>query len=525
MTDIFELVRCLNDGLSYSKIVELVGVSKGYISHVATQLKNSNLTPAQALKLEAQSLQAIINPRGTARATVDWESVHKALEQRSMTMTLQYELYRENSTSSVIYSYAHFCAMYKQWCNENIKVKATANNVTIAAEAMEIDFAGDFLEWVDSHGELHKCRVFVACLPYSEYTYAQLYNDETVASWGQGIIEALEYFSGAPKALIMDNAKALVRRVNMKDGSEVQPLIADLCAHYGMHPCPARPRHPRDKNRVEAAVGNIQRRIMARLCPEGRPVLAKNIRDLRMIFRKALDEFNDTPWRNKHQAGSRKSKYEREEKPFLASLPEKPYELTRWHRQKVDKAHCVRIEGHRYSVPPDFTGKPVDIRVTEKDIQIFQVAEGMCGLIAEHQRSYDETCKTHILLGHRTDAEKTTRMLVEEVVKSVAEEYAVTKREAEIWVHGVFEQSTIVGRQIIRRLHSLGNYNKLLASQAIVMCVENEIFTERFLKMSFDELDAKHQRELKRTRMAHENGNTDPDYETTEHQNIRNDYE
>lgn len=149
----------------------------------------------------------------------------------------------------------------------------------------------------------------------------------------------------------------------------------------------------------------------------------------------------------------------------------------------------------------------------------------MCGLIAEHQRSYDETCKTHILLGHRTDAEKTTRMLVEEVVKSVAEEYAVTKREAEIWVHGVFEQSTIVGRQIIRRQHSLGNYNKLLASQAIVMCVENEIFTERFLKMSFDELDAKHQRELKRSRMAHDNGNTNPDYETTEHQNIRNDYE
>lgn len=65
----------------------------------------------------------------------------------------------------------------------------------------------------------------------------------------------------------------------------------------------------------------------------------------------------------------------------------------------------------------------------------------------------------------------------------------------------------------------------MLASQAIVMCVENEIFTERFLKMSFDELDAKHQRELKRSRMAHDNGNTNPDYETTEHQNIRNDYE
>lgn len=525
MKDLFEVVRCLDNGLSYSKIVESVGVSKGYIAYVVAQLRNSSVTPAQAIKLDLDSLQKIVHPQGNNRVQADWESVHRALQYPSMTMQLQYELYKEQQSSKNVYSYTHFCALYNKWCKENVKPKMTANNEIVVAEAMEIDFGGDLLEWVDANGELHKCKVFVACLPYSEYTYAQLFPDETINSWAQGIIEALAYFGGVPKTLIMDNAKALVRRVNVKEGSEVQPVIADLCEHYGMYPCPARPRHPRDKNRVEAAVGNIQRRIIARLCPESRPVLAKNLKALRQIFQKALDEFNDTPWRNKHLAGSRKTKYESEERPHLGALPEKPYELTIWHRQKVDKSHCIRVGGHRYSVPPEFTGLQVDIRVTERDIKIFQVAESKCGLIAEHERSYDDTCKTHLLPMHRTATEKATRKSLEEIVDEIVADYAVTKREAEIWVQGVFSNSNIVGRHVVRKLRSLGNYNKLWASQALVMCVDCEIFTERFLKLSFEEIEAKHQSELKKTQATLGNGSDGVDYQTTKHQNIRNDYE
>ena len=189
MKDLFEVVRCLDNGLSYSKIVESVGVSKGYIAYVVAQLRNSGVTPAEAIKLELDSLQKIVHPQGNNRVQPDWGSAHHALQYPSMTMQLQYELYKEQQSSKIFYSYAHFCALYNKWCKDHVKPKMTANNEIVVAEAMEIDFGGDLLEWVDANGELHKCKVFVACLPYSEYTYAQLFPDETINSWGQGIIE------------------------------------------------------------------------------------------------------------------------------------------------------------------------------------------------------------------------------------------------------------------------------------------------------------------------------------------------
>lgn len=39
-----------------------------------------------------------------------------------------------------------------------------------------VDFAGDKLSYVDAEtGEIIKAEVFVACMPYSDYTYVTVY--------------------------------------------------------------------------------------------------------------------------------------------------------------------------------------------------------------------------------------------------------------------------------------------------------------------------------------------------------------
>lgn len=43
---------------------------------------------------------------------------------------------------------------------------------------MEIDFAGDNLKWIDPNCVVQRARLFIAVLPYSNLTYAEVFPNE-----------------------------------------------------------------------------------------------------------------------------------------------------------------------------------------------------------------------------------------------------------------------------------------------------------------------------------------------------------
>ena len=67
---------------------------------------------------------------------------------------------------------------------------------------------------------------------------------------------------------------------------------------------------------------------------------------------------------------SRWTAYLGEEKAYLLSLPESPYELSTWSTAKV-QANChVAHQRKFYAVPFEYVGETVDIRATESTIEI-----------------------------------------------------------------------------------------------------------------------------------------------------------
>ena len=67
-----------------------------------------------------------------------------------------------------------------------------------------------------------------------------------------------------PKAVVCDNLKAGVTATSRYEPS-VNRTYQDLATHYGTTVMPTRPRKPRDKAKVEAAVLIVERWILARL--------------------------------------------------------------------------------------------------------------------------------------------------------------------------------------------------------------------------------------------------------------------
>jgi len=103
--------------------------------------------------------------------------------------------------------------------------------------------------------------------------------------------------------------------------------------------------------------------------------------ELNQAILKLLFELNRREM--KHLGQSRLEIFEELDKPALAPLPEKPYEFARWKKARVHIDYHVCFEKHYYSVPYTLIGKQVDIRATEKTLEIFYQRQR----VASHPRS------------------------------------------------------------------------------------------------------------------------------------------
>ena len=194
-------------------------------------------------------------------------------------------------------------------------------------------------------------------------------------SWVAAHVNAYDYFGGVARLLVPDNLKASVSS-NTRTETLLNKTYQSLAEHYGTAVLPARIKKPRDKNRVENAVGVIETWIMAAL----RNGQFFSLHELNAAIKEKLEEFNARPFQK--IKGSRQEKF-MEEKPFLLPLPKHPFELAEWKVATVQRDYHVAFLGQYFSVPYKYIGKKVDLRITKNIIEIYY--EGL--RICSHRRS------------------------------------------------------------------------------------------------------------------------------------------
>src|SRR5579863_359098 len=110
----------------------------------------------------------------------------------------------------------------------------------------------------------HDAHPLVAVLGASSYTYAEARWSETLRDWIAAHVNALDFIGGVPKAAVPDNLKTGITKPSRYEPG-VNRAYQDLADHYGFVVLPARVRRPRDKAKVEAAVGIVSRFVLGKL--------------------------------------------------------------------------------------------------------------------------------------------------------------------------------------------------------------------------------------------------------------------
>lgn len=479
------VLQALDENMSYREIEAWLHISKTAAGRIRTAAVNSGLSTQELCGLDDEDLQKIFYPpTGKVRVDPDWEQVHSLLKRKKVTLQMLFAEY-EKQAEGETYTYASYCRRYNEWKQANGIFRIEGNTQRLPGERMEIDFVGDDIPWVDSYGEIHKSRLFVATLPFSCLIFCKAYQDETQASWLDGVISALEYFGGSPQVLVMDNARALVQRAHWHE-PDIQPAVRSVCAYYSMQPWACRPASPKQKNRVEAAAGDVERWIIAQLTLHQPHILAPDIDTLNSLIRRRIDEINAQPFRSKGSTGSRLQKYEEEERSCMRALPPLRYELGQWRLLVADKAHCIRISsdaGHRYSVPAAYAHKKVAVRICSNTVEIYDPDSNQ--MLGRHIRCTNQHGeKTHILEEHLTAAEKSYRKTPADWIKIFIQKglsEALADRLVSVLQdkQGKFPGS----RTCCALLRLTKTYTPAILRKAIAQALEDDVVSYRYIKL------------------------------------------
>ena len=98
-----------------------------------------------------------------------------------------------------------------------------------------------------------KVSVFVAVLCYSRLMFLEFTLSHRKAEFYRGVVNALNFFGGIPRAIIFDNLKADVINGSGRDAC-FHPEFLSLCGYFCMQPIACERRDPESKGIVEGHV-------------------------------------------------------------------------------------------------------------------------------------------------------------------------------------------------------------------------------------------------------------------------------
>jgi transposase len=266
MRKIREVLRLTHDlRLSAREVSEATGVGKTAVSEYVRRAKVVGLTwPIPPEISDAALERCLFTPagfrEGLTKPLPDWTKVHEELKRRGVTLMTLWEEHRTAYVDG--HGYSRFCELYGEWRR---RLSPTMRQTYVAGDKLFVDWAGDTVPIIDPMtGEVHAAHLFVAALGASSYTYAEARWSETLPDWIGAHVNALGFLGGVPKAAVPDNLKAGITKPSRYEPG-VNRTYQDLADHYGFVVLPARVRRPRDKAKVEAAVGIVSRFVLGKL--------------------------------------------------------------------------------------------------------------------------------------------------------------------------------------------------------------------------------------------------------------------
>lgn len=323
----------------------------------------------------------------------DYSYIHTELKKTGVNLKLLWHEYKDicHASSALSMGYTKFCEGYAEYVTVNSLTNHLRHKPGMVCE---VDWSGSTMTIVDrATGEMIKVYLFVATLPYSQYSYVEPCLDMKQNTWLKCHVHMFEFFGGSTVRTTCDNLKTGVISHPRVGEIVLNEKYEDLGNHYLTAIMPAGVRKPKQKASVEGTVGKIATAIIAKLRNE----IFHSLDEMKLVIARKLKDFNDAPFQKRE--GSRTEVFHEMESKHLRALPSTPYEVAEWVYGHTVNVDChVAFKTNRYSAPYNYVGKKVDLKVSEKLVEIYCSSERLCShkRLPDYMKYKWSTCEEHM---------------------------------------------------------------------------------------------------------------------------------
>jgi transposase len=409
MRKIREILRLKRECLCSNRLIaRSIQVSHSTVKECLERAEKAKLTWPLPKELNDTDLKQLLYPatlnavENKKKAEIDWVYIHQELKRKSVTLMLLWEEYKEKNSNGI--GYSQFCERYRNWRGA---LDVWMRQSHKWGEKCFVDYAGMKIPVVihTATGEIREAEIFVATLGASNFTFVEATWTQQLPDWISSHRGAFEFFGGVPEIIVPDNLKSGISKAHRYE-PDLNPTYQDMAMHYGVAIIPARSATPQDKAKVENAVLQAERHILAKLRNRNFFSLYEVNEAIKPLL-KALNErlFQKLP-------GSRQSQFDTHEKSNLKPLPNHHYVYSQWKRARAGLDYHIEIENHYYSVPYLLAKHELDIRYNDKTVEIFHKGKRVASHIRAHSKHRHTTVTEHMPKNHQAYAQWTPERII-----------------------------------------------------------------------------------------------------------------
>jgi len=402
---ILAVIELRQNGVGYRTIRRRYDLGNSAVTLIMERFQQGGLTLDELKAMKPADVEKLFYPpenlRKAEKPVPDFEMIHRRMMEMSHPdLSFVWLEYKEKNPDG--YQLSQFYKLYGDY----VRVHYGQDHVTmpverVPGERMYIDWVGDQPAVLadPETGELRKVHIFVTTLGFSSCVYAEIFLDEKLQSFMTGVIHALEYYHAVPRYLVPDNLKAAVTK-HTRDELILNSVFSDLEEFYGVVILPPPARKPKGKATVENQVRTLETHLIERL----KSGVYTSLDALNRETVRVIDNLNRMPFRKGGDIrDNRLSAFETYDKPRMKPLPEEHFTVCEYrHFSRIPDNYHLEYDGHYYSVPYTFHGKPAFLKATMTEIRI---CDENNRFICKHVRTYKDfpryiTDDTHMPAEH-----------------------------------------------------------------------------------------------------------------------------
>jgi transposase-like protein len=372
------LIRYIRDGESVRKIARELAINRRTVKRYVENYEAKRQELIAGCRVEEVFVEELVRApqynsanRGRRRLTEDITrqlDEFMAANQEKRSRGLGKQLMKKVDMWEALREGGH-CIGYTSVCNY-VRSRTSGNREVYIKQQYEAGVSCEF-DWAEVRlvigGKEERLMLAVFTSAMSNYRYARLMWRQDMPSFQQAHVDFFTHLGGAYAEMVYDNMRVAIRQFTVKGKEPTQGLL-ELASYYQFRWRFCNEARGNEKGHVERSVEYVRRKSFCRH-DEFDSLEAANLH-----VEEVLERLNALPLQGKEESAGMLLDLER---PHLFPSPP-PFDCAKIEEVRVDKYSTICSGTNHYSVPEQWAGKVVQLRIYPAQLVVYAEGRQLC---------------------------------------------------------------------------------------------------------------------------------------------------